>query len=201
VAVTTTVYLVRHAAHDRVDRVLCGRMPGVTLGPEGRAQAERLAERFSRERIAAIVSSPLERARETAETIAERLGLELRISDDLDEIDFGHWTGLSFEALAPDPRWAWWNRERNAATAPGGESMGAAQARILREVERVRDEFPDAGVILVSHCDVIKAALAHFLELPLQAYELFEIGPASVSVLALWPGGAKILGLNDMAAA
>jgi probable phosphoglycerate mutase len=199
--VTTTVYLVRHAAHDRVDRVLCGRMPGVTLGPEGRAQAERLAERFSRERIAAVISSPLERARETAEIIAERLGLRLRISDDLDEIDFGAWTGRSFEELAPDPSWQRWNRERDAASPPGGETMAAAQARILREIERVLQQFPEAGVILVSHCDVIKAALARFLELPLQAYERFEIGPASVSVLALWPGGAKVLGLNDMAAA
>jgi len=199
--VTTTVYLVRHAVHDRVDRILCGRMPGVTLGPEGRAQASRLAERFCRERIGAVVSSPLERARETAEIIAERLGLELRISDDLDEIDFGEWTGRSFDALAPDPRWQRWNRERSAATAPGGETMGAAQARILREIERLRDEFPDAGAILVSHCDAIKAALAHFLELPLQAYELFEIGPASVSVLALWPDGGKVMSLNEMAVA
>ena len=79
--------------------------------------------------------------------------------------------------------------------------MSAAQARILREIEQLRHEFPGAGVILVSHCDVIKAALARFLELPLQAYALFEIGPASVSVLALWPGGAKVIGLNDMAAA
>ena len=197
----TTVFLVRHARHDRVDHVLCGRMPGVTLGTEGRRQAERLAERFAREPIATIVTSPLERARETAEIIGDRLGLEVRVSVDLNEIDFGEWTGMSFDALDRDPRWSRWNRERGAAIPPGGESMAAAQARIVRQIEGVRDEFPDAGVILVSHCDVIKAALASVLGLALDAYQLFEIGPASVSVLALWPGGAKVVGMNDMAAA
>lgn len=197
----TTVFLVRHARHDRVDHILCGRMPGVTLGSEGRRQAERLAERFASERIAAVVTSPLERAFETAQIIANRLGLDVQVSPNLNEIDFGAWTGQSFEALGPDPRWICWNRERDTVEPPGGESMGAAQTRIVRDIERVRREFPDTGVILVSHCDVIKAALAHVLGLPLDAYQLFDIGPASVSVLALWPGGAKVVAMNDMAAA
>ena len=76
-AVTTTFFLVRHAAHDRVGTVLCGRMPGVDLGDVGLAQAGRLADRLAIEAIAAVQSSPLERARETAEPIADRLGQPL----------------------------------------------------------------------------------------------------------------------------
>jgi broad specificity phosphatase PhoE len=199
--VTTTVYLVRHATHDRVSRILCGRMPGVILGDEGRRQAERLAERFARERIAAVLTSPLERSRETAEIIAKRLGLEAQVCEDLNEIDFGEWSGKRFDALHDDPRWWLWNDARGLAQPPGGESMSAAQSRVVRRIERLRDEHPEAGVALVSHCDVIKAALARYLGLPLDAYSLFEISPASVSVLALWPGGAKVVSMNEAVAA
>jgi broad specificity phosphatase PhoE len=199
--VTTTVFLVRHATHDRVSRILCGRMLGVTLGPEGRLQAARLAERFACQQIAAVITSPLERARETAEVIVARLGVPLEISDELDEIDFGEWSGTSFEALANDPRWREWNASRSTARPPGGESMSAAQTRIVGRIERLREEHPGAGVILVSHCDVIKAALTRYLGLSLDAYARFEISPASISVLALWPGGATVIGMNEVVAA
>jgi probable phosphoglycerate mutase len=79
--------------------------------------------------------------------------------------------------------------------------MTAAQARILRQIERIREQFPGTGVVLVSHGDVIKAALSHVLGLSLDAYQRFDIGPASISVLALWPGGAKIVGMNEVLAA
>jgi broad specificity phosphatase PhoE len=199
--VTTTLFLVRHATHDRVSRILCGRIPGVRLGPEGRLQAEALAQRFARERIAVIVTSPLERARETAEVIAARLGMPVQVSEELDEIDFGDWSGNSFEALANDPAWHRWNASRSTARPPGGEPMSAAQTRIVGRIERVQEDYPDAGVILVSHCDVIKAALARYLGLSLDAYAHFEVSPASISVLALWPGGAKVIGMNEVVAA
>ena len=198
----TTVYLVRHATHDRVSRILCGRMPGVSLGAEGRRQAECLAERLAqREGIAAVRTSPLERARETAAIIAKRLGLEPQICEALNEIDFGAWSGLSFKALDGDPRWQEWNTARDTAEPPGGESMGAAQARVVARIERLRAEHPERGVVLVSHCDVIKAALARYLGLSLDNYARFEISPASVSVLALWPGGATVVGINEVVAA
>ncbi|CAA9309769.1 MAG: hypothetical protein AVDCRST_MAG90-362, partial [uncultured Microvirga sp.] len=98
----TTVILVRHASHDRVGSVLCGRMPGVTLGEEGRREANVLADRFRNEAIAAVITSPLERARETAEVIADRIGVPVTVDEALNEIDFGDWTGQSFDALDPD---------------------------------------------------------------------------------------------------
>jgi broad specificity phosphatase PhoE len=107
--VTTTFLLVRHATHGRVGAVLCGRMPGVSLGAEGRAQAERLADHLAGRGIASVHTSPLERASETAGPIAARLGLEAEPCEDLLEIDFGAWTGRSFSSLREESRWHSWN--------------------------------------------------------------------------------------------
>ena len=195
-----TVFLVRHAAHDRVDRVLCGRMPGVGLGEAGRRQAEALARRFAGGGVDAVWTSPLQRARETAEPIAARLGLSARASDALCEIHFGAWTGQAFDALRDDPRWRRWNEARASGRPPGGEAMAEAQARAAGEVERARAEHPDGRVVLVSHGDVIKAVLAGVLGLSLDAHARFEISPGSVSALAVWPGGGKVLSMNEAAA-
>src|SRR5688572_22380871 len=116
-------FLVRHAAHEVVDRILCGRTPGVRLGAEGRQQAERVARRLGREPIRAIHTSPLERARETAQPIASRLGMDAEVCEALNEIDVGAWSGKEFAALHEDPRWAFWNGSRGEARAPGGEMM------------------------------------------------------------------------------
>jgi probable phosphoglycerate mutase len=199
----TTLFLVRHAAHDRVDRVLCGRMPGVRLGPEGRAQAERLAERLAREVevIAAVQSGPLERTRETAEPIAARLGLGVEVADGLDEIEVGTWTGTPFDELRDDPRWSLWNAARSVTRAPAGETMIEVQARVLAHVEALRARFPDRAVVLVSHADVLKAALAYWLGLSLDSLQRFDIAPASLSTVAVGDWGAKVLSLNERAGA
>jgi probable phosphoglycerate mutase len=197
----TTFFLLRHAAHDRVGSVLCGRMPGVALSAWGQAQAARLAELLGRASIAAVHTSPLERCRDTAAPLARRLGLQPVVAEEINEIDFGLWTGQGFDILARDPRWRRWNQARDGAEAPGGESMRAAQARAVRHIEASRARHPDAGLAIVSHCDVLKAVLAHYLGLPLQAYERIEIGPASVSLLVTWEGGGKVIGMNDLRAA
>ncbi len=198
---TTTFHLVRHAAHDRVGTVLCGRMPGVHLGMFGKAQAERLAERFANENVASIHTSPLERAVETSEPIAARLGQPLEICEDIAEIDFGAWSGTSFEALAQDPRWAAWNNARSNSRPPYGESMLEAQARIVSALERFRHRYPDRAILLVSHSDVIKAALLYHLGLPIDAYGRFDIEPASISTLVVGDWGSKVLRLNEVVAA
>src|SRR5918999_1443590 len=154
-------FLVRHATHELVDRILCGRMADVKLGEEGRAQARRVAQRLARERIAAIHTSPLERARETAAPIAEQLDLVPEIHDTINEIDVGEWAGRDFGSLQSDPRWASWNNARSVTRPPGGETMLEVQTRVIGHMERVRGAHPDGGVVLVSHGDVIKAALLY----------------------------------------
>jgi broad specificity phosphatase PhoE len=199
--VTTTFLLVRHAAHDRVGTILCGRMPEVRLGPVGQVQARRLAERLAHENIACIRTSPLERAVETAEPIAARLGRPLETCEAITEIDFGAWTGESFDVLGRDPRWSAWNSARAFSRAPGGETMLEAQGRIVRAMEELRGRYPDKVVVLVSHSDVIKAALLHGLGLPLDAYGRIEVEPASISTLVVGGWGAKVLRLNEVTAA
>jgi broad specificity phosphatase PhoE len=199
--VTTTFFLVRHAAHDRVGTVLCGRMPEVRLGAAGKAQAQRLSERLANENIASVQTSPLERAMETADPIATRLGQSLNVCDAITEIDFGSWSGMSFEALESDPRWEDWNKVRSIARPPQGETMLEAQARIVSGIEQLRVAHPDKAVILVSHSDVIKAALLYHLGLPIDAYCRFDIDPASISTLVIGDWGSKVIRLNEVVAA
>lgn len=197
---STTFFLVRHAAHDRLDRVLCGRMPGVILGETGRAQAQGLADRLAGEGIDAVYTSPLERARMTAEPIAQRLGREARVLDALNELDLGDWSGREFSDLHDDPVWSAWNTARHVTRPPGGETMLEAQARVLGGLERLRAEHGEARLALVSHADIVKAVLAFCLGLSLDGLQRFEVGPASVSTVVVGAWGAKVLAMNVAAA-
>lgn len=198
---TTTFFLVRHAAHDRVETVLCGRMPGVRLGDAGKMQAQALAERFaSEDDIASIHTSPLERAVETAEPIAARLGRIAERSSDIIEIDFGAWSGKSFDMLADDRHWTSWNSSRSTSRPPGGETMLEAQARIVRAMEQLRRLHSGRSVILVSHGDVIKAALLYYLGMPIDSYARLDVSPASISTLAVGDWGSKVLRMNEVLA-
>jgi broad specificity phosphatase PhoE len=194
-------HLVRHAAHDRVGTVLCGRMPGVHLGKVGREQAERLARRLANENVASVQTSPLERAWETAEPIAQALGRDIEVNDGIVEIEFGAWTGRTFAALDGDLPWSSWNTARSVCRPPGGETMLEAQARIIAAMEALRGAYHGRAVVLVSHGDVIKAALLYHLGLPIDAYGRFDIDPASISTLAVGDWGARLIRMNEVVAA
>ena len=187
--------LVRHAAHDRVDAVLCGRMPDVHLGARGTAQATALAKRLRGCGARAVLTSPRERARETAAPLAAALGVAPEVAPALDEIDFGEWTGRRFDALAGDSGWQAWNSARASSCPPGGETMAAAQARVAGLLAELAAENRDA--ILVSHCDVIRAAVLGLIGLSLDAFHRIAIAPASITTLDLWPGGGVVTGLNE----
>ena len=193
---TTTVHLIRHASYDLLGRVLAGRSPGHFLNARGRPEAAALAASLAQLPLAAVVSSPLERTRETAAPIAERLGLSVAIDDDLSEIDYGDWTGSPIAELHASPAWRRFNSFRGTAEIPGGETMLAAQARALRAVLRLRAAWPEHQIAVVSHGDIVKAVLAHFLAMPLELMRRMEISPASRSVLALHDADACVLGVN-----
>ena len=192
----TTFHLVRHAAHGHLGRVLTGRTSEVPLTYEGRVQAAALAQRLASAPVSAVLSSPRERAQETAAPVAARLSLAVGIEQDLDEIDFGAWNGMAFDALAPQPAWQAWNRSRSMATPPDGEPMLAVQARAIGLVTRLHREHPDAEFVLVSHSDLLKAVLAHALGVPLDLLHRIELGPASRSVLVLSGHDVRIDAIN-----
>jgi probable phosphoglycerate mutase len=185
----TLLLLMRHAAHEEAGSVLSGRTDGAALTAEGRARA------VLRTRPDACYASPRRRARETAAL----LGLTPAIEPALDEIDFGAWTGRGFDALADDPAWRSWNEQRSTACPPGGEAMHEAQSRVLRWTGTLPARHGDATVLAISHADVIKAALCAHLGLTLDAHWRFDIAPASLSAIELWPGGGRVRFLNHMA--
>ena len=195
---TTTFLLVRHAAHDNVGGFLAGRKPGVRLGPEGLAQAERLGARMRRERFSAVIASPRERTQETAAAIARASGLaEVETDARLDEIDFGAWSGKTFDQLNLDEAWARWNAERATALTPAGEGIADVARRVTECLTQARGRFKDATVVLVSHADVIKTAVCLGLGLGPEHGRLMEISPASITVLIQGDWGQKLWQLNE----
>ena len=193
---TTTFHLVRHGSHDRLDRTLCGRMDGVRLGEAGHAEARGAAEQLQHEPLAAVVSSPLERCRQTATAVAHLHSVDVDVDPAFVELDFGDWTGLSFDELEQDPRFEPWNSRRSLNRPPNGESLGEAQMRAVRGLESLMKRFPDQTVAVVSHSDIIKALAAHILGLNLDFYHRFDVDPASITTLVLGDWGAKLIRLN-----
>jgi probable phosphoglycerate mutase len=129
---------------------------------------------------------------EPANAIASLIKAPVETSVDLDEVDFGAWAGLSFEALAADPAWSHWNAERAIATTPAGDSMVAVQRRMRRAFALAARR---GGAILVTHAEPIRAALASALNLSLDACARLEISPASVS--SLDASGAHVCCVNQ----
>ncbi len=191
-----TFLLIRHATTDHLGRVLSGRAPGVHLNSAGALQAERLAARLADTRIAGIYAGPLDRARETAAPLADKHKLSAIILPALDEIDFGLWTLLPFATLDERPDWREWNAARDTAIPPNGERMAEAQWRVSTELERLSVSLPAGVFAIVSHGDVIKAALMRYLEIPLGLMHRLEISPASVSTLRFCEGNPRVLSVN-----
>jgi broad specificity phosphatase PhoE len=192
----TVFHLLRHG--ERVDgRVLAGRMPGIGLTERGCAEISAMAERLAGDDIAAIYSSPLQRTRESAEIVAARLGLPIAFRDELIELDFGEWTGATFDQIRTDPRWIPWNTRRSLATIPGGESMREVQRRVVEALLDIADNHPDQAVLVVSHGDVIRAALVFALGMPLDFYGRIEVAQGSISTVRLDQGGIRVLAINE----
>ncbi|MDB5905304.1 MAG: hypothetical protein JWM26_4182 [Betaproteobacteria bacterium] len=197
----TTLLLVRHASHALVGKALAGRSEGVRLDERGRRQADLLSQRLAAWSITAVYTSPRERAAETATPLARRLGLDLRIDRAFDEIDFGDWTGKSFDELAHDPAWPLWVDRRSVAQPPNGERFADVQRRALEGIDRLRGKHADETIAIFSHGDVIKSMLAHFLGISLDHLERFDLAPASVSIVAAGDGWAQVKLINDTTAA
>ena len=195
--VTATLLLIRHAAHVELGRTLSGRRRDVALSGEGLEQAEIVADLLAVEPLTAVYSSPRERAYYTARSIAEAHELEVGIVDDLDEIDFGDWTGVAFNDLEGDPAWNEWNESRETARPPGGESMAEAVKRTAAALQAIAAEHKGEAVAVITHGDIIRGAVAHYLGLPLGNMLRFDVDPASVTRLALGSWGARIMTLNE----
>jgi probable phosphoglycerate mutase len=194
---SVSILLVRHAHTDAIGRLLAGRSAGVPLSVTGRAQADRLGRALASLPLAAIYTSPLERAVDTARAIARHQPVPIHEDAGLQEVDFGEWTGLTFDELAADERWRRFNAERATAAVPGGERASEVQQRVMEAIRRVGARHPDRTIVCVSHADVIRAAVLHIAGTSLDLYDRFEISPASVTALSLAGERLRLLYVNN----
>jgi broad specificity phosphatase PhoE len=195
----TTFFLIRHASCRGLGQTLWGRTPGICLNEKGKLQAQRLADRFKNVTLNAIYSSPMERALQTASEIAQTMNIEVRQTDAANEISFGEWTGKTFEWLSGDERWRNFNSHRSMTMIPGGESFPEVQKRIVKEIEVLALRHGKARIAIVSHADVIRAAIAYFAATPIDMLDRFEIAPCSVSAVAVDDDNVTLLTINNLA--
>jgi probable phosphoglycerate mutase len=195
----TTFLLIRHGATDWVGRRIMGWSPGIHVSPSGRAEVEDLAESLSEVKLAAVYSSPLDRALDTATAVARRHGMEASPHEAFGEIRFGDWTGRELIELDREDHWRRWNTVRSLTRAPRGELTLEVQLRMYHALTELRDRHPEQNVAVVSHGDPIRAVIAHLAGVPVDLALRLRIDTASVSVVRLGDWGPEIMGVNQRA--
>jgi broad specificity phosphatase PhoE len=194
----TRILLIRHGSTDLLGRVLYGRMPGVHLNEEGRRQARAAGQALNaRYTIDVVISSPLERATETAHFIAGPQNLEVSTDQGLNELEFGSWMGKPFSDLKQCEEWRHFNQLRSLTRAPGGESLIDVQARAWKSLENIQARHPDGTVAAITHGDVIRALLLLLLGMPLDHILRLEVAPASVSEIVLGGDEPLVRSINE----
>ena len=186
-----TVILVRHGRTTaNASGVLAGRTAGVKLDQIGRGQAASTGARLAAVPLVGVVSSPLERCRQTSRAILEhQTGLPARsIEKGITECDYGEWQGRKLGELAKEDLWSVVQTQPSAAIFPGGESLQAMQARSVAAIRRLDAAFeaehgPGAVWVAVSHGDIIKSILADALGMHLDLFQRINVNPASVSIV------------------
>ena len=197
----TTILLIRHAVNDYVkEGKLAGWLPGIHLNDEGKAQAEALGKRLADVPIKHIYSSPLERTMETASAIQQyHKRLEIEPTPEIGEVRYGDWEGMKLSALRSRKMWEVVQEYPSRASFPNGETLRGVQVRAINEIERMVKKHPREMVVVVSHADVIKLALAHYLGMHLDNFQRIMVSPASISTLM--PGYSRpvVITMNDVA--
>jgi probable phosphomutase (TIGR03848 family) len=213
VAFVPTCLLIRHGrTSSNANGTLAGWTQGVGLDEAGRRQVADLAARLRGLPVRAVVSSPLQRCRETAQIVVAALSdVSVQTDERVGECRYGAWTGGSLTELALDPLWRTVQDQPSAARFPDGEqfegeSIAEMQARALqavREIDaRVGAEFGSPSMwALVSHGDVIKSILADAAGAHLDHFQRFVVGPASLSVVSYTARRPFVVRLNDSGAA
>ena len=196
----TTFFFVRHAVTSHTGHRLSGRLPDIHLSEEGKGQAEAIAARLTPVRFDAIYSSPIDRTMETARAIGAVQGSRVKARRNLSEVDFGKWTNKTFKVLVRNKLWPLIQRWPSGVRFPAGESFLEVQQRAVAEVENLREKHPKGTICCVSHADVIKLIVAHYLGMHLDLFQRIDIGPASVTVIAVGNMGPRVITVNASAA-
>jgi probable phosphoglycerate mutase len=193
----TRLVLARHAVTAQTGPLLSGRQPGIDLSEDGVKQAEALAERLADLPVAAVYASPIERTTQTARRVAERHHLSVQSLEGVLEADYGEWTGQKLAELAKTDLWKVVQRAPSRAAFPGGESLAAMQARMVAALDTVVAAHPGELVVVVSHADPIKAAVAHYTGVHLDLFQRIVVAPASVTAFVFSAEGVALVKCND----
>jgi broad specificity phosphatase PhoE len=190
------VILVRHG---QTDENVNGRISGqgtIPLNIRGQEQARLAAEVLAPLGITHVFSSPLVRARQTAEFLATRVHKPIEEIPDLREVGYGDWEGKTFNEMRTHPVAHQVFNDPINATFPNGESLLEVQQRGIRVIEWLRGTYPQGIVTVVSHGDVIRTVLAHYLGMPFNEYRRLDLDNGAISVLELLDGWIRIKALN-----
>lgn len=192
-----TVLLIRHGRAEFKPGHLYGWTPGVRLSADGREEVKRLAERLEPLRLNAIYTSPLERCTETAEAIVDGRRLEISTIEGLGEVRYGKWQGKSYRTLMKTKLWRTIQLVPSQARFPGGESLLELQRRGVESIETIRARHKRGMVAAVSHADMIKAIVAHYLGMHLDLFQRINVETASVTALGFYDRFPRLLRLGD----
>jgi probable phosphoglycerate mutase len=193
----TRLVLVRHAVTEQTGPLLSGRAPGIDLSDKGIGQAEATAQRLAKLPIAHVYASPIERTTQTAQRIAAHHGLEVEPLEGVIEADYGDWTGGKLSELAKTEEWKVVQVAPSRAQFPNGETIRAMQARMVATLDEVVAKHQHETVVVVSHADPIKSAIAHYGGMHLDLFQRVHVAPASVTVFDFHPYGVIMVKCND----
>jgi len=193
----TTLLLVRHGHTDAAGKRLTGRAPGVHLNELGRGQAERLVERLDGVRIDTIVSSPLERCRETAAPLAKARGHAVDVGRAWIEVGYGEWTGRSISQLRRTKLWRRVMFAPSNVRFPGGESLLEVQVRAVDASFDIAARHARGTVLVVSHADVIRLLVAHLAGMHADHLQRLSIDTASITAVSISDGFPRLLTVNE----
>lgn len=196
----TRFLLLRHGQTEMsVNKLYSGRS-NPPLTKQGLYQADRAAERIAaRGGLAAIVASPLLRCQQTAQAVADKLGMVVTTCDDLVEVDFGQWEGLSFsQAHEADPKLhAQWLTD-SSVKPPSGESLDQADARVAQALQKLCQDYPEQTVLIVSHVTPIKSIIGQALGVHSEVFNRLHLDLASFSIAEFYADGPTCVRLvND----
>jgi broad specificity phosphatase PhoE len=198
---TMDIILVRHATCARMDDVLLGRTVDPPLDQRGEGQAGGLARRLQALPKFMLESSPRRRARHTAGIIAAPRDLPVWIVPQMDEVDFGCWSGRSFAALSADTHWRRWNRYRGVSLTPAGDSIRDVQERAQAHFHHLETHYNEECVVIVTHAEVIRSLVLLATGAPADDYMNIEIAPASMTMLSVRGDTLQLAKVNEQVAA
>jgi len=181
----TRVFLIRHGVTPwhAESRVLGQR--DIPLSPTGLEQARAAAEALAAVKLDEVLSSPLQRAVQTAEIIGNRVGIDVARDPRLMDFKLGRWSGLGYAEVAASSEYQRFLREPTATSLPDVENLDAVQRRAIGAVEQaLRDAAPGDAIALVTHSGLVRLLLSHYMGSPAVNYHRIRVSPGSISILS-----------------